>query len=365
MKSTFISAVAMLALATAASAVNESAATKASGLPVAGLSITAPLDWQVIQRRTVREGVMPVSGKYAVNCDRMEVRVAGKTEWSLATLDTKTKTFTAQLAAPAGGWYVLEVRAMQGVNTVATANVKHVGVGEVFVGAGQSNSTSCGGIRSKSPLDGLTKTESGLVTTFDGATWRIADDPQPGSHDWKKYRSGSFWPAFGDAMVARYKVPIGVAVTGHGGSNIGQWKKDGELFNWTLTRMRQLGTNGFRAVLWHQGESDKDMPAQQYADGLGQIIRDFRTAAGWEMPWFVARASYMPGKPLNEGGSRGGQKLIWQQKIALEGPDTDVLVGDLRDQDGKGIHFSKKGLKVHGEAWAGKVGAWLDHELKP
>jgi enterochelin esterase-like enzyme len=78
----------------------------------------------------------------------------------------------------------------------------------------------------------------------------------------------------------------------------------------------------------------------------------------------VANASSSPGNPLNEAGARGGQKLLWQQKIAFEGPDTDVMLGDLRDFGGTGIHFSKKGLKVHGEAWAEKVGAWFDQELK-
>jgi hypothetical protein len=329
-----------------------------------GLSLNSPLNWQVIQRRSLREGVIPVTGNYSVTCSRIEVRIAGKTKWNLATLNKETKTFTAQLLAPAGGWYEVEVRAVKGLSTVATAKVEHVGVGEVFVGAGQSNSTSCGGLNSTSPLDGRTKPLSGMVTTFNGSTWRIADDPQPGSADEKRYAAGSFWPAFGDAMAAKYHVPIGVAVTGCGSTSINKWKKNGELFNWSLARMQQLGTNGFRAVLWHQGESDKNMPAQQYADGLGQIIRDFRAAAGWEMPWFVANASSSPGNPLNEAGARGGQKLLWQQKIAFEGPDTDVMLGDLRDFGGTGIHFSKKGLKVHGEAWAEKVGAWLDQELK-
>lgn len=328
------------------------------------LTLHSPMNWQVIQRRTVREGVIPVSGEYNVACDRIEVRVAGKTGWTAATLDAGRKTFTAKLTAPAGGWYVVEVCAKKGEDTVATAKVENVGVGEVFVGAGQSNSTSCGGLGSKSPLDGCTKPTSGMVTTFNGTSWRIADDPQPGAHDEKQYASGSFWPSFGDVMAARYKVPIGVAVTGHGGTGIEKWKTDGELFKWTLTRMQQLGTNGFRAVLWHQGESDANMPAKQYAVGLGQIIGDFRKQAGWEMPWFVANASFIPNKPLNEAGSRGGQKLLWEQKVAFEGPDTDKMVGDLRDNGGKGIHFSKKGLEVHGKAWAEKVGMWLDEILK-
>jgi hypothetical protein len=47
----------------------------------------------------------------------------------------------------------------------------------------------------------------------------------------------------------------------------------------------------------------------------------------------------------------------------MQGPDTDTLTGDNRDMDGKGIHFSPKGLKAHGEMWAEKVSAYLDQVL--
>jgi hypothetical protein len=347
----------------------QTVATAADTTPA--ITLVSPLDYQVVQRRTVREGVVVVAGQCAGACDRVEARMEGKdfeqrdlpTDWTNVPWQGDVRNFRVELKTPAGGWYRLDLRAIKDGKPVASLMVPHVGVGEVFVGAGQSNSTSCGGLGSKSPLDGRTQPVSGLVTTFNGNSWRIADDPQPGAHDEKDYALGSFWPAFGDAMADRFKVPVGVAVTGHGGTSIKSWKTDGELFNWTLTRMRQLGPNGFRAVLWHQGESDRNMPAQEYADGLGAIIRDFRKQAGWEMPWFVARASFAPNQPLNEAGSRGGQKMLWENKTALEGPDTDTMLGDLRDNDGTGIHFSKKGLKFHGEAWAAKVGAWMDGEL--
>ena len=65
------------------------------------------------------------------------------------------------------------------------------------------------------------------------------------------------------------------------------------------------------------------------------MIADFRKDAGWNMPWYVANASYRPDKPVVETNSRGGQKIVWEKGIAFEGPDTDVMIGDLRDNDGK------------------------------
>jgi hypothetical protein len=54
------------------------------------------------------------------------------------------------------------------------------------------------------------------------------------------------------------------------------------------------------------------------------------------------------------------QKRLWDDRIALEGPDTDVLVGMDRDLSGQGIHFSPQGLKKHGRMWAEKVAVYLD-----
>ncbi len=346
-----------------------SAGAQAPAADENAIVLLSPKDFQVFQRRTLTEGPVWISGRAIGEFDGMEIRFSGKSAggatfpqaWSPIAVDPSTGGFCAVVPVPAGGWYKLEIRSVRRRAVVAQQTVEHVGMGELFVGAGQSNSTNSGGLGSKSPLDGRTKPQSGQVSTFSGTEWRVADDPQPGVHD--KSGNGSFWPAFGDAMAEKYKVPVGVAVTGHGGTSINQWKKDGELFNWTLKRMQQLGPGGFRAVLWHQGESDAaTMDAQTYAAGLGQIIRDFKEAAGWEFPWFVAHATYHPGMPPFEG-VRNGQKMLWDQKIALEGPDTDAMTGDLRDKGGKGIHFSKKGLELHGKAWAEKVGAWLDATL--
>ncbi len=339
------------------------------------LSVVYPQELQVFQRTKRNEGPIRVSGKVTVPCDTVQVRVTGndldgkplKGDWVDAKYRATENGFSTTLTLPAGGWYSAEFRAMKSNNEVATGKVAQFGVGEVFVGAGQSNSTNCGGGGSNLPTDGRIETKSGLVSSFDGKTWRIANDPQLGTHD--KSQGGSFWPAFGDAMTARYHVPIGVVVTGHGGTSINQWKSGSELFNWTLGRIKELeasavpGYPSFRALLWHQGESDADMKGVAYANGLGTIIREMRQQSGRNFTWFVAKASYRPGKPL-EAPVTQGQKELWDKRVALAGPDTDAMLGELRDHGGKGIHFSKVGLKVHGEAWAEKVAPWLDQQIK-
>ena len=45
----------------------------------ASLALTSPLDYQVIQRRSPREGIIPVIGSWNAPCERVEVRLTGRT----------------------------------------------------------------------------------------------------------------------------------------------------------------------------------------------------------------------------------------------------------------------------------------------
>ena len=353
----------------------EKAAAMAGVPPPAAseMALYGPLDYEVFQRRTRTQGDIQVRGRVHADFDRVEWRLTGKplegaapSEWQALPPPNppptrgegrvgEARAFDATLPVPAGGWYKLEVRALKDGKEVAAGAVGHVGVGEVFVGAGQSNSTNCGQEKIQQ--------HTGLVSSFSGTYWQPADDPQVGAHD--QSVGGSFWPAFGDAMAEKYHVPIGVASTGHSGTSINQWQPgagDG-LFDWTTERMNELGNGGFRAVLWHQGESDTSMPSDEYREKLTNLIEKSRGAAGWDAPWFVAQVSYHNPTDVSTASTRDAQQKLWQTGVALEGPDTDALTGDNRDNNGQGIHFSPKGLAAHGHMWADKVGVWLDKVL--
>jgi hypothetical protein len=305
-----------------------------------------------------------VSGRVKGDFEKVEVRFSGKDlpdKWHAVPSNAVAKSFFGKLPVRAGGWYKVEVRASKGGQPVAQpATVEKLGVGEVFLIAGQSNSTNAGEHK-------ITQS-SGMVSSFGGTgAWRIADDPQPGVHD--KTQGGSPWPAFGDAMYAKYKVPIGIASTGHGGTSTKQWDPkpltEGSLFMWTMHRIHQLGPGGFRALLWHQGESDVGMSTDEYVKRLTEIIEASKREAGWEFPWFVAQVSYHNAEKSKDDAIRAAHQKIWDTGTAMPGPDTDTLAGDNRDFGGKGIHFSPKGLRAHGEMWAEKVGTYVDKALEP
>lgn len=320
--------------------------------PEKDLTITSPRNYQVIQRSNKASGRVLISGRTQTKAKTIQFRIVGEglTErqqlWQSAIVHPSTSKFTHTIEVPAGGWYRLEAQAIADEQVLANATVEHFGVGEVFVGAGQSNSTNSGQFK--------TQQTSGMVSSFSGTHWQIADDPQPGVAD--RTQGGSFWPAFGDKMYEALGVPIGVATTGYGGTSVNQWQPDGDLFQrWLLARIHQLGPQGFRAVLWHQGESDIKMPSDEYFAKLQNTIRASIAQAGWEFPWFVAQASYHNAENPRYENIRRAQQRLWDEGIAEPGPDTDQLGGDHRDYDGKGIHFSPKGLKTHGEMWAEKL----------
>ena len=61
---------------------------------------------------------------------------------------------------------------------------------------------------------------------------------------------------------------------------------------------------------------------------------------------------------------RAAQAALWKLGLALEGPDSDALKGELRDEGGKGVHFSGPGLREHAARWVEKVAPWLEQRFK-
>jgi hypothetical protein len=356
------------------------------------LTLTSPLDYQVFQRETRTKGRVLVAGDAHIEVEKAEARVSGislsgplSERWQRLALDKSSGRIRGDLKTPAGGFYKIEVRLMRHGQQVADATVPHLGVGEVFVIAGQSNATNYGEVRQK--------TQTGMVVSFDGSQWAVADDPQPGVQDNSK--KGSFIPSFGDALYRKYQVPIGVADVGHGSTSVRQWLPEGEpvlapptmskyvkqdadgrlvsdgtLFNGFMTRIRSLGRHGFRAVLWHQGESDANqadghqITPEQYKEMLEHVIRASRAQAGWDFPWFTAEATYHNPQDQACEPLREAQRSVWTDGVALEGPDTDTLTAAYRQNNGRGVHFNDAGLKAHGNLWAEKVEAYLDHVLR-
>jgi hypothetical protein len=353
------------------------------------LKLDSPIDYQVFQRQSRFGGVIRIAGKLDNADGVLQFRIVGQPlegslpgDWKSLPFDPQTRTFCVDAAAPAGGWYRLQLRSVKNGVALEQTTVAHVGLGEVFVVAGQSNSANHGEGRQRPATD--------RVVTADNPTWGVANDPQPGASG----DGGSFIPAFGDAMEKKYRVPIGLVCLGVGGTSVREWLPKGDaiaappttganmvtvtpnswacsgvLFDRLADTVRRLGPNGFRAVLWHQGESDAHQPAghnitpEQYREYLARLIHATREAAAWCVPWFVAQASYHTPADTGTPELRAAQKSLAVKGLTLEGPNTDELGGAFRENNGQGVHFNAKGLRRHGQLWAEKVGTWLDRRL--
>ena len=357
----------------------------AADAATATIRIESPLAWQVVQRRTAASGSVVVcgtttagqGGNVAVRFLKSAAEVVG---WRATPVEADG-TFRIAIDVPAGGWYRCEARATRGTAVLAEAAVEHVGVGEVFVVAGQSNSANVGEER--------LRPATGLVATLDGAGWRRADDPQPGAEG----GGGSFLPPLGDALAERFGVPVGFVACGIGGTSVrewlpagvafpspptvesrvrqrpaGRWECDGGAYAMLVRRMKTAGPEGFRAVLWHQGESDanqgptRTLPGDLYREYLATLIRSTRRDIERDVPWFVAQASYHVPGDESSPEIRAAQAAIAADGFALAGPDTDTLTGSLREAGGKGVHFSGAGLRAHAALWLEKIAPWLEEQ---
>jgi hypothetical protein len=292
--------------------------------------------------------------------------------------------FNFVATVPSGGWYQLEVRGLHGGTVAIKSLVDKFGIGEVFIVAGQSNAANYG--------SDLQRTESGFVSAFDGKTWWIADDPQHGASG----KGGSFLPVFGDLIVKRFNVPVGVVPTAVGSTSVREWlpegakfdqqtttgkgviptadgkfASDGKLYGSLCSRIDALGNRGARAILWHQGESDagqvragypaeRQISGEQYFGFLKALVDSLSAYSGWSLPWVSAQATYHSENDSSDGEFRSAQRRAWETGLTLQGPDTDSLRAEYRN----GVHFNAAGLHKHGEMWAEKIGELIDSELR-
>ncbi len=158
-------------------------------------------------------------------------------------------------------------------------------------------------------------------------------------------RLGSIWPSVGDQMIeagiAKAVIFVNAAM---GGTGIAQWD-EGDLGEYLAVRLAAVPTIDY--VLWHQGEYDIAMPAQEYARHLSAVIRTIRSATRARI--LIAQASRCG------PGASESEILIAQRSVVdpsrgiYAGPNTDGIdeMGDRYDD----CHFSEQGARKASRLW--------------
>ena len=333
----------------------------------AQLRVTNPVPRMVFQRTLHNDANLIVTGMAPSGATLVEARFVplainqgSVTAWKQLNLLAGSLAFRGQVTVSTG-WYRLDVRAKAGTTLLAETNVNRVGVGEVFVVAGQSN--AYGGFeRIPNTVDDRVScvdfrqddlTEQLLPIQFSHTSYGTNIGPSQPPH---------IWGPLGDRLAQRFNVPVLFLGAALGGTDSYQWQRSAAgIIGSTpgssvyrrlgATLLHYIRRTGARAVLWHQGESDKfnGTSAQAYFDNIRYVIEKSRQQLGGaSLPWVMSRASYIYGQG-SPAIISAQNRLINEVPNVFPGPETDNITGPENRPDE--IHLIGPGFFRFIESW--------------
>ncbi len=334
-------------------------------LTFAQLTITSPVSRMVFQRNLSNEAVVTVTGMAPSTTTLVEARFVpmaigqgAVTAWTTMNRLPNSLAFRGKVTVSAG-WYRLDVRAKAGTTILAQTPVNRVGVGEVFVVAGQSNAfggfervpsavedrVMCVDFRQDSLSEQL------LPLQFTHVSYGSSIGPSQPPH---------LYGILGDKLVQRLNVPVLFIGAALGGTSSDDWYQSAAGNIGTRQNpavYRRLGASllhyivrtGARAILWHQGESDLSTTTQTYFNNIKYVIEKSRQQVGSStLPWVVSRVSYIGGQ-TNPQVITAQNQLISNVPNVFAGPNTDNLTGP--DNRADNVHLQGQGLFRFTDAW--------------
>lgn len=230
-----------------------------------------------------------------------------------------------------------------------TLACRRVGVGDVFLVAGQSNALSTA--QRHEPV----WSSSGRVVIAELETSSAAPSFVLPTRE-SPTTSSVAWLAFGELWTARTGAPTGFVNIARGSSSTRDWRPAvGGLFPRFRTA---LSGRSYRAVLWTQGESDAmyKIPTEESYANLRAVIDETRKLAPG-LRWYVALDSMRPNARWDRDSVRKAQRRLMREGAADTGPDLDVLREREEYADQSGADFVGRGQDEVGRAWFQAVGA--------
>lgn len=324
--------------------------------------LNGPQNWQILQQSNGKAR-LSLSGTWCVHPEALTVGIASASPvvrvlreednypvipWtkseSIVQAPCECGKWSMELELPAGGLYTIEagldvVSVKQGLAWMFRGDIiLHVGVGDVFVIAGQSNAAGFGRDSAFDPPD----LRVHMFRNCDA--WDIATHPMnesTGVTDHTNVDRGvggtSPYLAFGKQFSQASHCPVGLIATALGGQPISRWdiSVNGDLFVQMLHKIRMAGGQA-AGILWYQGCSDtNEQSAPLYLQRFERMVKELRHELGYEIPIFTCQLNreLTPGSDIGYGIVRNAQRLATKLSNVYVMPTLD---GDLSD----GIHNS-------------------------
>ena len=226
------------------------------------------------------------SGKVTVKA-RVALESSGENivPWTLCSVKDDSAWTVDFDRVPAGGPYrietYMEYEGWDGLSCTRGDMVHHVGVGDVFVIAGQSNAAG----RAKDPVEDAP--EIGVHLLRDSGVWDLAAHPlgeTTGSvhlGHFENHNPGHTpWLHFAKILKRTLGYPIGLVICAYGGSPLRWWnpEENGALTKNMLEMLGQYDLHP-KAMLWYQGEAEGfEHSAETYFDRFAAFLAAVRSA---------------------------------------------------------------------------------------
>ena len=278
-----------------------------------GVRITQGLsDWQVLQRRdgkaqvhlqgewqlekgAIKAGVRSATPVIRVLMEQDQSLILPWTPCDRQTGDGVCGQWETTLTLPQGGPYRIEtsldaVSAASGDHWMFRGDIRvHIGVGDLFCMAGQSNAAGYAKGVAFDPPDVR------VHLLRNSGHWDMAAHPMNDATDAADCVNApmgitgtSPFLSFGRRYADYTGLPVGLIQAAQGGSPMKRWDdtRNGDLLQGMLEKLEDCG--GVRAVIWYQGCADaNEADAAIYAESFAHMVDMVRKATGESTPFFT------------------------------------------------------------------------------
>jgi hypothetical protein len=369
----------------------------------AQISISSPVNHQVLQRDSSGYARIAITGYIQYPYSSLEVKLTptGSNTHSelIEPIDNAqlTQGFFHTSIVAQSGWHKLTLTGYSPLGAVDSSVVPKVGVGEVFLIAGNSNAMGLPDLGAKSGTENVISFNA-VNKILNQENITVADDkPMPAPTfspiDSKNniFPSGEtswYWGELGEMLYQKLGVPVLFLNASWAAANSENYR-DGALGkdaynlyvgkNWPNRQPYSNIKNtlryfnswlGIRAVLWAHGENDAQLSFSEnvYFDNIRTLIETSRKDAGFTVPWIMARSSAsatfpQPYKPVINAQNRFFTDKRW---MAYPGPNLDsIQIPRPAHGHFENVQGSTQGLTDAAHAWNAILNESLLSQITP